>query len=140
MDDGDITDRGDFDRAVQARFPKARRHRKELPTGFEDTFRVGFVEVGIRVWDTKLHGTPSYKPNVDGLVIEVRGIRQAVGGSSAALWRKHGSGWGEACEALDTLREELLGLSHGLSRVCGRKGTPVKISLLGDDIDVTDLI
>ena len=102
MDDGDITDRGDFDRAVQARFPKARRHRKELPTGFEDTFRVGFVEVGIRVWDTKLHGTPSYKPNVDGLVIEVRGIRQAVGGSSAALWRKHGSGWVEACEALDT--------------------------------------
>jgi len=49
MSDYDITDRGHFDLTVTARFPKARRTRKEARAGWEDTFKVGLLEVNIRV-------------------------------------------------------------------------------------------
>jgi len=119
MDDGDITDRGDFDRAVQVRFPKARRHRKERNDGWEDTFRVGFLEVAIRVCDTKKR--LNRRLDVDSMTIEVRGIRKSIDGSSTPLWHRPTVGWKQAMQALDTLREELLGVAQGLGHACGRK-------------------
>jgi len=116
---GSITDRGDFDRAVQARFPKARRHRKERDDGWEDTFTVGFIEVGIRVCDTKK--PPSARFDVGSLVVEVRGIRKSIDGSSTPLWFASAVGWEDGCKVLDTLREELLGLVQALYRACGKK-------------------
>lgn len=116
---GSITDRGDFDRAVQARFPKARRHRKERSDGWEDTFTVGFIEVGLRVYDTKKPASVRF--DVGSLVVEVRGIRKSIDGSSTPLWFTTATGWEEGCKALDTLREELLGLVQALYAACGKK-------------------
>ncbi len=136
----DITHRGDFDRAVQARFPKARRHRKENNDGWEDTFRVGFLEVAIRVCDTK-KPTPS-RFDVGSLVVEVRGIRKSIDGSSTPLWFATAVGWEEGNRVLDTLREELLGLTQALGFACGRKkGEVVPAKDPEDDVDaLMDLI
>lgn len=42
-------------------------------------------------------------------------------GPLVLLWFQSGGSWPEALQALDALREELLGLSHGLQHACGRR-------------------
>jgi hypothetical protein len=116
--DGDITDRGDFDRAVSERFPKARRSRKETKDGWEDTFDVGPLSVRIRVHDRD-DARLAWHDEAGKLTIDIRGVRTAIDGSSTSgLWQTKGVGWDEGCKALDGLREELLGIAHGLYRVC----------------------
>jgi len=131
-----LTDRGDFDRAVSERFPNARRTRKELPTGWEDTFRVGFVEVSIRVWDTRKTGKKPWDKDVDQMIVEVNGVRTSIDGTPArGLWRRNGDGWVGAMQALDELRETLLGLAHGLSHATGRKPRPRRKNIFDNTED-----
>lgn len=116
---GDITNRSDFDLAVADRFPKARRHRKETENGWADTFRIGLLEIRIRVYGRVKNSTP-WGAEPGRILIEILGVREAIDGSSTVLWQTKGKGWTEACRALDNLREELLGTAHGLYRVCKR--------------------
>jgi len=121
--DGDITDRGEFDRAMLARFPKARRHRKESSQGWEDTFKVGLLEVRVRVNAIvrRRKGGRPWSDKVAQLTATICGIRMAIDGSTVTLWEEKGVGWAKAMKVLDVLREELLGTVHGLGRICGRQ-------------------
>jgi len=116
----DISHRGDFDAAVDKRFPNARRHRKEHHNGFEDTMNIGFLHVSLRVFPS---GTSrKHPPNT--LIVAISAIRTAVDGSvTKFLWRGDAAEWEPCLELLDELRAELLGIAHGLTYACGR-GTP----------------
>ena len=125
----DITHRGDFDAAVDKRFPNARRHRKETKTGFSDHFAMGFVHVEIRVCVTDQKGKRS--PKAGQMVVEISGVRTAVDDSvTPYLWRRDAVGWGQSLAVLDELRMELLGIAHALSHICGRGPKPKKKQMI----------
>jgi hypothetical protein len=116
-----ILDRTDFDEAVAARFPSARRSRQETRTGWQDTMKVGLLEVVVRVHEVEDRGRP-WDAKVGQLDASVLASRDALDGSKTGLWSASGVGWEAAGRVLDQLREELLGLAQGLYQAC--KGTP----------------
>lgn len=107
---GDITDRGDFDRAVQERFPNVRRSRRESARGWADTFTVGFLEAVLRVHDGE-----------EALYLYVLGVPEDPEGKKPQLWRQRAHGWGDCMQALDDLRAKLLGTAHALFVGCRAK-------------------
>lgn len=138
----DSTHRGDFDAAVQARFPKARRIRKELANGWEDTFRIWCLEVSVRSYT---HKTPQRAigkvrtPDVGTVVAEIRAVRVGVDGSVTTMWRLEEKGWGGLERLLDELRQELLGLSAGISVVAGRGARRrLRVVLPDEDFSLLD--
>lgn len=118
----DVTHRGDFDQAMAARFPKARRKREETNFGWKDSFTVGLLCVRVSVCDRQgVSNRPSEIP-FNTIRAEIRAIRTSIDNSRMTIWMQQG-GWA----VLDDLRAELLGLAHGLLHISGRtKPAPKK--------------
>lgn len=114
----DVTHRGDFDRAMSERFPKARRTRKETDFGWRESFTVGFLDVCVSVCDRQMLSRNKRDVPFNTIRVEIRAIRTTIDNSKVTVWMKQG-GW----SVLDDLRAELLGMAHGLGHIVGRKAT-----------------
>lgn len=143
----DTFERSDFDAALDAAFPKARRTRRELGDGWIDTFRLGLLEVAIAVYNGKAIPRrlgEKRRPPRGSVVAIINGVRTSIDGSVTPLWKKEGFGLDGLKLVLAELRAELLGLAHAIMVTTGRKqkpeAKPVKIPKPTDDLDLGDLI
>lgn len=128
---GNIFERSDFDPAVDAAFPKARRTRKEHGNGWEDTFRMGLLEVSIRVYNGQGVRRRAEKPVRGGTVVAIiNGVRTSIDGSVTPLWRRQASEFEGLEKVLAELRAELLGMAHAITVISGRKKKPAIIEAL----------
>lgn len=92
--------------AFKARFPKAEIYTREgfSRNSFHRAFKVGFFEVNFHVF-----------PHPELFLIRIYGL--GFKEEPSLLWKEESA----SLDVLDRAREEILGLTESLLRVCGRR-------------------
>jgi len=100
--------------AVRERFPHVdliEQHYTDHDF-FNYRFEVGYLRIGLYVQPGALK---------DYFEFGIYAYPLRGWGPLPRLWTQNGDSWSEALQSLDTLRAELLGMSHGLRHACGRR-------------------